>query len=206
MPTIESWQAMWKGLGVDAGDEALYRELIDKYSEAHRKYHTVRHLDECLDGLNEIRSLAVHAHEIEIALWFHDAIYDVTRHDNEERSAAWIQNAALSRGLPVEVANRLHALVMVTKHNAIPTDTDSKLLVDIDLSILGAEPARFDEYERQIRAEYAWVEEELFRTERRRILEQLIARPRLFNSEHFFLRCESQARSNLQRSLDALAH
>src|SRR5262245_46021138 len=133
MPTIESWQALWKGLGVDPSDDALYRELIDQYCEPHRQYHTIRHLDECLAGLDETRSLAVHALEIELALWFHDAIYDVTRHDNEERSAAWVKDAALNRGLPTEVANRLHALVMVTKHNAIPEDTDSKLLVDIDL-------------------------------------------------------------------------
>jgi predicted metal-dependent HD superfamily phosphohydrolase len=93
---------------------------------------------------------------------------------------------------------------MVTRHRAQPEGTDAKILVDIDLSILGAPGERFDEYERQIREEYAWVPGLLFRRKRRQILEEFIARPRIFSTDFFAKRHEARARSNLQRSLEKL--
>lgn len=195
---------MWKALGAATCDEALYHELIARYSEPHRKYHTTRHLDDCFARLLEVEARAIHRQEIELALWFHDAIYDTRRKDNEEKSAEWARSAALRLGLPNAAAERVHALIMATRHNATPDDPDARLLVDIDLSILGAGAERFDEYERQIREEYAWVREFLFRSERRKILKSFIARPRIFNTGHFFRTHEAQARANIERSLRQL--
>ena len=95
-------------------------------------------------------------------------------------------------------------MVMATRHNAVPEGADAQILIDIDLSILGAEAQRFDEYERQIREEYAWVPGILFRRERRKILEQIVERPRIFNTEHFFKTLEVRARGNLERSIRQL--
>ena len=85
------------------------------------------------------------------------------------------------------------------------TTADAKLLVDVDLSILGAPPARFDEYEWQVREEYSWMPDWMFRHKRREILEAFLARPRVFNTEHFFTSYEVQARANLERSIKSLA-
>jgi predicted metal-dependent HD superfamily phosphohydrolase len=93
---------------------------------------------------------------------------------------------------------------MATRHKAVPRGTDAEILVDIDLSILGAAPDRFDEYERQVREEYAWVPDFLFRRERKAILKEFLARPQIFSSTHFRGRYEQQARSNLERSLERL--
>ena len=78
------------------------------------------------------------------------------------------------------------------------------LVVDIDLSILGASPDRFDEYELQIRAEYAWVDDEAFRSKRRSVLTAFLARPTIFGTAHFRRTLEPGARANLQRSLQRL--
>lgn len=75
MPSLERWKTAWRGLGID-GDDQLYRSLIDRYGEPHRSYHTVQHLDECFARLDESGSRAVHQHDVELALWFHDAVYD----------------------------------------------------------------------------------------------------------------------------------
>ena len=195
---------MWKELGAANPDPKLYGELIARYSEPHRKYHTLRHLDECFEKLDEVRALAEHPAEIELALWFHDAIYNVKRHDNEKKSADWARASALAAGAPAEACNRVHSLIMATRHKAVPRGTDAEILVDIDLSILGAAPERFDEFERQVREEYAWVPEFVFRRERRAILKKILARPRVFSTARFRDRYEQQARSNIERSLERL--
>ena len=204
MLAISRWHEMWKELGAASPDPKLYGELIARYSEPHRKYHTLRHLDECFEKLDEVRALAEHPAEIELALWFHDAIYDVKRQDNENKSADWARASALAAGTPAEACNRMHALVMATRHKAVPRGTDAEILVDVDLSILGAAPERFDQYERQVREEYAWVPDFLFRRERKVILKEFLARPQIFSSTHFRGRYEQQARSNLERSLERL--
>ena len=155
MPDIERWRTTWRGLGVVALDDELYGVLIGRYSEPNRNYHTVQHLDECFARLDEARSLAERIHEVELALWFHDAVYEVRSQDNEEQSASWAQGTAERAGLPNAVVERLHRLILATKHNAEPASRDEALLVDVDLAILGAAPERFDEYERQVRVEYS---------------------------------------------------
>jgi predicted metal-dependent HD superfamily phosphohydrolase len=204
MPDIDQWRMMWGELGATSCDEGLFGELIARYSEPHRHYHTTRHLDECFAKLPVARSEAVHLREIELALWFHDAIYDVKRSDNEEQSADWARSAVLRSGLSIDAAERIHGLVMATRHDFAPVEPDARVLVDIDLSILGAAPHRFDEYELQVREEYAWVPGILFRRKRRQILEDFLARSRIFNTEQFFQTCEARARANLQRSIRQL--
>lgn len=204
MPNLEQWHDMWRGLGVTNGNVPLFYELLGRYSEAHRSYHTAQHLDECLAWIPHVQPLAHHPHEIALALWFHDVIYDAKRQDNELRSAEWAKAEVLRAGLPDDSANRVYELVMVTRHSAVPVETDAKILVDIDLSILGALTERFDEYERQVRSEYAWVPEDLFRQTRKKILQEFLARPRIFNMAYFFDRYEISARANLQRSINAL--
>ena len=205
MPAIAQWQEMWKELGAANPDPRLHDELIARYSEPHRHYHTLQHLDECFGKLDEIRAQAGHPAEIELALWFHDAIYDVKRRDNEKKSADWARASAAAAGVAADACTRIHALVMATRHKAVPSGRDAEILVDVDLSILGAAPQRFDEYERQVRQEYAWVPDFLYRRERRKILKDFLARPRIFSTALFRGRYEEQARSNIERSLAQLA-
>ena len=143
MPDLhDSWVRAWTGSGAHAQGDDVYRALMARYGEPHRKYHTLQHLRECLGQFEAVQGLASKAAEVEAALWFHDAIYEVKRSDNEARSAEWARSAALQAGVAPEVAARLHALVMVTRHTGVPAGHDEQLLVDIDLAILGAEPAR----------------------------------------------------------------
>jgi predicted metal-dependent HD superfamily phosphohydrolase len=202
--SLARWQAVWRELGAATVDDLLFHQLVASYSEPHRKYHTVQHLDECLAHLDEVRSEAERAGEVELALWFHDAIYDTLRKDNEKRSAEWARESALAGGLSNEQANRVYALILVTMHDALAAGRDAAVLVDVDLSILGAETARFDEYELQIREEYSWVPGPLYRKSRRQILRGFLERERIYSTEYFLARHETRARENLTRSLDGL--
>ena len=104
-------------------------ELLEQMPDI-RAYHTVQHLDECFARLDEASSLAACLPEIELALWFHDAVYDVRAHDNEERSARWAQSAAREAGLSGAVRDRLQLLILATKHMAAPPSRDAALLVE----------------------------------------------------------------------------
>lgn len=164
---------MWTSLGVPS-DAALFVRLIECYSEPHRHYHTMQHIEECFTLLESLRSNADRPHEIAIALWFHDAIYDTKRKDSEDRCAQWAREVLLAKQLASAVVGRVSQLILVTKHAASPTGRDAAVLVDIDLAILGAPQSRFDEYEIQVGKEYAWVPSILYRHERRKVLEELL--------------------------------
>lgn len=94
---------------------------------------------------------------------------------------------------------------MATKTHDVSAGSDAALLVDVDLSILGQSAVRFAEYEAQIRAEYEWVATEVFAKKRAEILQRFLARPRLYQTQAFFNRYETQARRNLKESLRLLS-
>ena len=118
---------MWKGLGAASGDAALFHELIGRYAETHRRYHTMQHLDECFAWLPVATPLAEHPYEIELALWFHDAIYERKAQDNEQKSAEWAKSDSLRCGLAPAAADWVYELVTVTRHDAIPEGRDAMI-------------------------------------------------------------------------------
>jgi predicted metal-dependent HD superfamily phosphohydrolase len=203
MTHIDHWVETWSELGVSDSPalRRLHGDVLRRYSESHRHYHTAQHLAECFEKVRDIICLAERPAEVIVGLWFHDVIYDTRRHDNEERSADWAGDAARELGASAESAQRIHGLIMFTRHAAAPVGIDAQVLVDADLSILGAEPARFQEYETQVRREYGWVPDAMFWPGRARILKELLGRPHLFCTPRFRERYEARARRNLQRSL-----
>lgn len=201
MTLIAHWRKAWQELGASNPDDNLFYQLVACYSEPHRKYHTMQHLNECFTHLEKLRSLAEHPAEIELALWFHDAVYDTKSQDNEEKSAEWARSSAQVNGLSSDSVLRLYDLVMATRHNTVAVDRDAVILVDIDLAILGAEPTRFDEYEYQIREEYSWVPQLVYQSERRKVLLEFFNRKTIYGTEQFRALFEAQARDNIARSL-----
>jgi len=188
----------------DSRVDELYAGLVAAYSQPHRHYHTIRHLAECLSVFDTVRQHAVHPHEVELALWFHDAIYSTRATDNEARSARAAGDAATLLNLPEDAVARIVDLVLATEHRTVPSTADAGLLVDVDLSILGADPRRFREYEADVRREYAHVPEATFKAKRSEILESLLARERIFVTDAL-RQLEEPARANLASSLQRLA-
>jgi len=202
--SLERWQSAWRQLGASSADEDLYHQILTCYSEPHRRYHTIQHLNECLTHFESVRALADHADEVELALWFHDVIYDTSKKDNEKRSAEWARDSVLAAGVSNEKADRIHELIMATMHSAVPVGRDAEVLVDIDLGILAAGADRFDDYEVQVREEYSWVPENLYRAARRKVLEQFMNREWIYSTESFRTKYEARARENIGRSLARL--
>lgn len=203
MKTLQRWLCTWEALGATRTNELeqLYHSLILRYQEPHRRYHTDQHLFDCLERVAEFQSIAEHFAEVELALWFHDAIYDKKGSKNEIQSANWARDSMLAAGLSLASADRVHALIMCTRHNAQANGIDAEIVTDVDLGILGAPPENFALYERQIREEYSWVPALLFRHKRKAILEEFLRRPRIYSTELYYQRFDAQARSNLSHAL-----
>ncbi len=194
-----SWPLAWADLSL-APPPALQDQLIAAYQEPQRHYHSLQHLSECLAHFAAVRGQAQHPGEVALALWFHDAVYDVKGSANERQSADWAVRELQAVGAGAAVQSRVERLIMATQHGAAEPDAgepDQQLLVDIDLSILGAAPERFAEYDRQVRAEYAWVPGIVYRMKRKAVLKSFLARPHIYGTAHFRERCEAQARRNL---------
>jgi len=204
MTLEQRWTTLWQRLGAQGAASAVYNDLVARYSELHRAYHTLEHIGHCLDEFEQVRHLATNPDAVELALWYHDAIYDTKTKNSEERSATLavetMRGASLSDNLEQLVAN----LIMATEHSATPIDSDVKLLVDIDLSIFGQSENKFDEYELQVRREYEWVPKEQFVAGRSAILKSFLDRPNIYSTQFFSNKYETQARANIARSLARL--
>jgi predicted metal-dependent HD superfamily phosphohydrolase len=196
------WNDAWHQLGL-AGSDAWRDRLLASYAEPTRHYHTRQHLEECLALCDAFAHLAERPGEVALALWFHDAIYAPLANDNEAKSAAWAGAALREAGAGDAVIDRVQALIMATARHEAPDAGDTALVIDIDLAILGAAPARFAQYEAQIRAEYAAVPPDVFRDKRRAVLAQFLARPTLYTTPALRTRFEDQARANLRHALAA---
>jgi predicted metal-dependent HD superfamily phosphohydrolase len=204
MSLTQWWQSTWSDLELPQPEPHVLHELLTRYAEPHRAYHTEQHLEECSKHFQQARELAGNPGAVQLALWFHDAIYDTHSPHNEDQSAAWAVRVLAGVGAPTTLQDSVRDMILATKHNAAPDSHDAALTVDIDLSILGASATRFDEYETQVRTEYAWVPEEAFREARAKILREFLARPRIYSTDFFYDRLEVSARANLQRSVARL--
>lgn len=204
LPYQQRWNNLWRQFGVGDPDPGLLPALLSRYREPHRKYHTLQHLDACLALFDGVRDQAEHAEEVELALWFHDAIYQVRDPRNESQSAEWARSALLQFRADPQSARRVHALVMATNHQIEPQTSDEALLLDVDLAILGAPPEQFDAYEKQVREELASIPDDAFRIGRRRILTMFFDRDPIYRTTGFRQRFERQAKLNLGQSLAAL--
>jgi predicted metal-dependent HD superfamily phosphohydrolase len=181
-----------------------FQKLADRHSEEQRHYHNLHHVFACLEHLDVIADRIDDPKSVEIALWFHDAIYDPKRNDNEELSAAYARSFLQSVNLAPDEILKVEHLIALTKHPSNPETDDEKYLIDIDLSILAADETIFDRYESSIRKEYGFVPEFLYKKGRKKILMSFERSDHIYSTEYFYEKHESQARWNIKRALEKL--
>jgi predicted metal-dependent HD superfamily phosphohydrolase len=198
------WVQLLAQLGVSADDaRRAFTELAARYSSPDRHYHTLDHIAALLEALAGAGEAAADP-AVLLAVWLHDVVYDSRAADNEDQSAAFAQGLLAALGLPGGLREEVRRLILLTKtHQVQVGDAAGRLLVDADLAILGAEPAAYDRYAQAIRREYAWVDEDAYRTGRRKVLEGFLQRGRIFSTPTF-ARLEAAARANLARESAAL--
>jgi len=196
------WLKTWQRLGIGA-PEGVFATLNARYSESHRKYHTLQHLAECFALFDSVATVPKNESAVELAIWFHDVVYDTSAADNEPASAILAKQTLSAAGLPLLLCEQVSNLILATRHDSVGDSTiEERVLLDVDLSILGAAPSRFSEFETQIRTEYCWVSESEFRAGRAAILKRFLARPFIYRLPQIRTKLEIRARRNL---MDAIA-
>lgn len=178
--------------------QKIFNKLIAAYSEKQRAYHTLQHLYECLVLLDSIRSDLKDAYSVELALWFHDAIYDPQAKDNELKSAE-LFGRYMAQDLSVEIVEKIKRWIIATQKHTSTDELDLQFLLDIDLAILAASPERFEEYEQQIQQEYAWVDPDVYSIKRKEVLAHFYQAEPLYQTEYFQQNFEQRARRSLRK-------
>ncbi|RLP91836.1 metal-dependent phosphohydrolase [Micromonospora sp. BL4] len=206
---LDRWRAAARGAGAKpgAGSTRAGEQLLARWREPHRHYHTVAHLTAVLDVVDRHAALADRADLVRLAAWCHDAVYDprAAGDANERDSATLAASVLAGLGVPAPALAEVRRLVLLTAGHAVaPGDRDGALLCDADLAVLGAAPAAYDRYAAAVRQEYAHVPEPAFRAGRAAVLTGLLALPALFRLPPLASRWEQPARANLRRELATL--
>nr|WP_230415000.1 metal-dependent phosphohydrolase [Micromonospora tarapacensis] len=206
---IERWRtaALAAGSTDPAAVDVAGEELVRRWREPHRHYHTVEHLAAVLDVVDRYASTAPRPDLVRLAAWCHDAVYDPrVPGDRNERDSAVLAGTLLARtGLPAAEVAEVGRLVLLTAGHVVePADSAGGLLCDADLAVLAAPEPEYDRYAAAIRREYAHVPEPDYRTGRARVLSGLLALPALYRVPALATSWTNRARTNLTRELTTL--
>ncbi len=180
---------------------------MNRYEEPHRRYHTVEHLREVLAAFDGLADLAADPVAVELAVWFHDTVYDPTAFGgwNESASAELAAEALTELGVDAGRVAEVARLVELTADHAVePGDVNGAVLADADLTIFSAPPDRYARYATDVRAEYAHVDDDAWRRGRLAVLDAFLSRPRLYLTDRAHSMCDTAARRNLAAELVAL--
>ena len=185
--TFERWESLFRELRCGRGERQEFDRLVKAWREPHRHYHSLDHL------------------EVELALWFHAAVYSPRSDDNEAKSAAWARRVLRAAVVPDSVGQRIEGYILATREAGADLQGDAALVVDVDLAVLGRPAEAYARYAQAVRAEFRWVPGFLYRRGRRQVLERLLERPHVYATAEFRARYESAARANLEQELATLA-
>lgn len=179
--------------------------LIAAYSEPHRRYHGLAHIRFLLDEIERLQASLGNARVVAFAAWFHDAIYEPSAKDNEERSADWARRDLAVAGLPAAQCEAVAGLILKTRsHHAGDATPDEALFLDMDFAILGAARDVYARYASGVREEYIAVPDAAFRAGRAAFLKSVLARTRMFRTTLYEEACGARARDNIAWEIERL--
>ena len=195
------WRDTIERSGASPGDAApVLDELRAMYGEAGRHYHTLDHIVTLFRLLDVHGSTVDDRDALELAIYFHDAVYDPQRSDNEAASAALAGKRLTTLNLPVGPVAKVERYILATRHGAsgwLPDDADLALLLDLDLAVLGAERSAYAAYAQAIRDEFRMYPDDVYRAGRKKVLSAFLARPQIYGTPALRALWEATARDNL---------
>lgn len=197
------WRNLLGGMGCDREKaDRVFNALMARYAEPHRHYHNPAHLKQMFTILDRLQSQR--PAELDLAVWFHDAVYDPRAQDNEEASAQFARQELSQLRIAPDIIEETCRLILLTRsHEA--EDPSGQLLLDADLAILGEPEPIYTDYATAIRQEYAWVPEDRYRQARADVLRRFLARPHIYHTALMRASHEATARANLEQEIQELA-
>lgn len=200
------WQVLCNALKCPEQAAAGAWQVIEQhYSEPHRHYHTLAHVAALLRHADAYREHLTRTSVVELAIWFHDIIYDTHTSGNEAASAALALTIMRTMQVDDGIAGQVERCILATADHAI-AEADANLpdlapFLDFDLAILGAPRDIYQCYGEAIRREYGWVADQDYRAGRARVLRRFLDRPALYFTPWMAARFEASARDNIKSEL-----
>jgi predicted metal-dependent HD superfamily phosphohydrolase len=201
---FDQWKNLMQEYKVNNENVALmFTQINQRYAEGHRAYHNVEHILNSIEEFKTLRDLSKNPNELELAIIFHDIVYDTYAKDNEEKSAELMKDM-LTYYVPRDKLDLTQRLILSTKHNKLVEDKDEQLIVSIDLAILGKSQGEYKKYSQAIRKEYSWVSDEEYKLGRKKVLNYFLSREKIYPNEMFFDKYERNARWNMIGEMERL--
>jgi predicted metal-dependent HD superfamily phosphohydrolase len=173
-----------------------------RYTQTHRAYHNLMHIEDVLLRIEELTPPKEHELSLALAAWFHDAVYQPDRDDNEERSAYAAYDALEQVGASPELMAEVVRLIRITAgHSADPDDVAGSVLCDADLSILGAPRDKYVQYAQAIRQEYIHVPVDDYNVGRAAALRSFAEREHIYRTPYAREHWEARARENIEAEI-----
>ena len=186
-------------------DAAVTGGLGPRYTQPHREYHNLMHIEDVLLRIEELEPPAEHELALALAAWFHDAVYQPGQADNEDRSAYVAYDALEQVGAdPTLIAEVVRLIRLTATHDPDDDDVAGAVLCDADLAILAAASDRYAQYATAIRQEYVHVPDSDFRAGRAKVLRRFLDRPTIYRTAYGREHWEAAARANISAEIAAL--
>ncbi|MEZ5726923.1 MAG: N-methyl-D-aspartate receptor NMDAR2C subunit [Burkholderiaceae bacterium] len=198
------WAPSIRAIGAEAEGREFFDVVVEAYREPQRRRHGLGLVAEGLAWLEAWREEAGNVHELALAIWLKDVVLDPRRHDNEGRSGRLALEGLGRVGVPLPAARRIRDLIVATRPDARPFTQDARLLVDIDLAILGAPAKDYQAHERALREEMAFISDFVWRRRRIESVKGMLARSRIFHTDVVHKALDARARENLAATLERL--
>jgi predicted metal-dependent HD superfamily phosphohydrolase len=187
-----------------SNDFKMYENITRAYTEPHRHYHTLEHINQMLNLFDLTKSTARKTEELELAIIFHDLVYEIPSTQNELMSAKITMKFLQNCGVQESVIDRIFKLILSTRHDIELHDHDQQLLSDIDLSILGQESNIFEDYESKIRKEFQYIPKDIYIKGRIKVLNHFLQKSQIYHTEYFAQNYEHRSRINIKNSIHKL--
>lgn len=202
-------RTIWNDLASNYSDDkkqvdTYWTEIEERYTSKKRHYHNLAHLSYMIEKILPLKERLKDLDTLLFAIFYHDIIYNASRKDNEEKSAAVAQERLSKLGLTEDQISKCQEQILATKAHVANEDSDTHYLLDADLAILGDTPEVYQNYAKQIRAEYSIYPGFLYKKGRRKVLQFFLAKDRIFKTTAFCELYEQQARLNLKAELETL--
>ena len=182
----------------------MWSEINSAYTDSSRHYHNLAHLENLHAQLLPVKNEIKNRDAVLFALYYHDAVYNTLKHNNEEKSAELAREHMQLIGVPAATIDESVAHILATKSHVVSANNDTNLFTDADLSILGASSDVYIQYTEQIRKEYRFYPDLVYKPGRKKVLQHFLGMNRIFNTDYFFGKYEEQARRNMAAELQRL--
>jgi len=185
--------------------QVLWNEIEKSYSHKKRYYHSLLHLENMLQQLNEVKDKIQNRDAVLFSLFYHDIVYNVLRSDNEAKSVVVAEKRMKEISVPTTTIEACSKMILATAAHNQGRDEDTNYFTDADLAVLGQDWKTYSLYYNNIRKEYAVYPNLVYNPGRKKVLAHFLGMDSIYKTDQFRNKFEIKAKENMQRELELLS-